>query len=365
VRKRGVPHMNIAVEDSGQGLKKSDRKRIFEEFEQADTTSTREHGGAGLGLAISRRIVEAMGGELKVAARKSGGTTFTVSIPIRGAQQRGREKASALAGQSVLIVSANEMETDAISRIIEKAGGKTARATSASKAAAIVGARRKSFDTLLIDSALESKDCETISQLCDAGFAGTRAVTMIAPTDRGRLPRLFEYGYTSFLARPVRGNTLIRQLAGPASETSAPAKNTGKDEDRPNTVRGMAAMNILLAEDNPINAMLARVVLEKSGHRVTIVEDGLSAVKMCAGGKNDFDIVLMDLHMPVMDGLDAITAIRTHEEESGNPPIPILVLTADGQEETETSVFAHGADGFLTKPLDPARLISTIENRAA
>ncbi len=365
LRKRGVPHMNIVVEDSGQGLKKSDRKRIFEEFEQADTTSTREHGGAGLGLAISKRIVDAMGGELKVSARKGGGSIFTVSIPLQGIRQERQEKADALAGQAILVVSTNEMESFAISSIIERAGGKATRASSISKAAAKIAARKKKFDTLLIDAALESSDCKAISQLRDAGFDGARTVTIIAPTARGRLPQLFESGYTSFLARPVRGNTLVRQLSGSGTQDSAPVKIVGNNNERPHLVRGMTAMSILLAEDNPINATLARVVLEKAGHEVTVVEDGLSAVKMYSAGKNEFDLILMDLHMPVMDGLDAITAIRTHEEETGRAAVPILVLTADGQEETETSVFAHGADGFLTKPLDPARLITTIEAKAA
>src|SRR5690606_14992973 len=117
-----------------------------------------------------------------------------------------------------------------------------------------------------------------------------------------------------------------------------------------------ARLSVLLAEDNEINALLARATLTKAGHAVNVVGNGKAAVDAITGGAgaHRYDVVLMDLHMPVMDGLDAIALIRKFEEEKGLPPVPIMVLSADSQEKTRHGVLAHGASGFVTKPLDPA-----------
>ncbi|TIX80404.1 MAG: response regulator, partial [Mesorhizobium sp.] len=126
-------------------------------------------------------------------------------------------------------------------------------------------------------------------------------------------------------------------------------------------------LSVLIAEDNDINAMLARATLLKAGHRVKVVGDGKAAVEAVTGtGHNHrFDVVLMDLHMPVMDGLDAIAAIRRHEEETAVAPVPIMVLSADSQEKTRHAVLAHGASGFVTKPLDPDALVDAVEGQVA
>ncbi|TIW07824.1 MAG: response regulator, partial [Mesorhizobium sp.] len=131
--------------------------------------------------------------------------------------------------------------------------------------------------------------------------------------------------------------------------------------------RGEQGLSVLIAEDNDINAMLARATLLKAGHRVKVVGNGKAAVEAVtdAGLKHRFDVVLMDLHMPVMDGLDAIAAIRRHEEALAVPPVPIMVLSADSQEKTRHTVLAHGASGFVTKPLDPDALVSAVEAQVA
>ena len=125
-------------------------------------------------------------------------------------------------------------------------------------------------------------------------------------------------------------------------------------------------LSILIAEDNDINAMLARATLVKAGHRVEVVGNGKAAVDaVTVPGHARYDVVLMDLHMPVMDGLDAIGVIRRHEEDRGIAPVPIMVLSADSQETTRHHVLAHGASGFVTKPLDPDALVRAVEEQAA
>ncbi len=361
--------LRIDVTDTGPGLKPADRERIFEEFEQADTTSTRPHGGAGLGLSISKRIVDAMGGTIGLATPDSGGSTFSVMIPLPAVSGDDRQTPGGpgpvLGGKSVLLVSANSMESAAIVQMVESEGGEIHLAHSAANAQNLV---KKSipFDAVLIDSNLEQESGAALVQRLEECAGSAQMITLIAPTDRGRLQDLLASGYTSFLARPVRGRSLVRLLCdGTRTTGKDPARSGSAAATGPGLTAKPGALSVLLAEDNVINATLARAALEKAGHNVTVVNNGLSAAELLRDRPGAIDLVLMDLHMPVMDGLDAIELIRRNEEALNLASVPILVLTADGQEETEVRVLARGADGYLTKPLDPEKLVMSVEDRAA
>ncbi|WP_245439985.1 ATP-binding protein [Mesorhizobium sp. Z1-4] len=352
--------LTIRVKDTGPGLEKSDLKRIFEEFEQADGSPTRKHGGAGLGLAITSRIVEAMNGRIEVEGAPGKGATFTVTLPLEEASPASIEQGSALAGTRALVVSANAMEMDAIARMVEAFGGVVDTAKSIDEAIRLASEGNK-YASILIDSALERPNCASLKSLRRLLPDG-KAITLITPSDRGRLAELRGGGYAAFLPRPVRSDTLLRLLlqdsAGQAGRVVA---GTGVElKAQPAT-----GASVLIAEDNQINALLARSALTKAGHRVEVVPNGRAALQALTGSRQRFDVVLMDLNMPVMDGMDAIAGLRRHEETNGFPPIPVLVLSADSQDETRQSVLVRGANGFLTKPLDPADLVAAVEQHAS
>jgi len=349
------------VRDSGPGLDSADLERIFEEFEQADTSHTREHGGAGLGLAISRRIVDAMGGSIAVQGQPGQGAVFTVRVPITGADAPALTATHVLEGRRILVLSQRSMEAEMILRTIHAHGG--AGEMAATPEEARIAQERAPFDTVLVDAALETVDGTVLQGLRQAGFGGRDAITLIAPGNRGQLAQFRAGGYSAFLPRPVRGETMLRillngQQAEPATDRQAPAA------DMPGAAKRGASLTVLIAEDNEINAILARAALTRAGHEVHVVTNGKAAVDALAGPLR-FDVVLMDLHMPVLDGMDAIARIRKAEAERGAPPIPILVLSADGQEQTRQHVLAHGASGFLSKPLDPEALVVAVEQKAA
>jgi PAS domain S-box-containing protein len=352
--------LRFSIIDTGEGLRETDLERIFEEFEQADGTSTRTHGGAGLGLAISRRIVQSMGGEIGVKSDLGKGSEFSFTIPAAEAVQGDNVRGQILAGRHAVMLSTNSVEAEAIARTIAAHGGTMEIAETVAKAATLA----EGCDTLLIDAALENAEGGTLKRLRRSGFAGCEAITLIAPTDRGMLGEFRRNGYSTFLARPVRGETLLRILlsamASPAAPMAAPKWGlpTNVARDR------MPSLSILIAEDNDINALLAKATLTKAGHKVEVVGNGKAAVE-AAVGPTRYDVVLMDLHMPVMDGLDAIAAIRRHEEETGSMPVPIMVLSADSQEKTRHAVLAHGATGFVTKPLDPEVLVRAVLEQAS
>ncbi len=354
--------LRVAVADTGPGLRQDDLERIFDEFEQADGTSTRAHGGAGLGLAISRRLVKAMDGTLSVSSAIGEGSEFVFEIPVRSPVESPFGRQNLLDGRHAVILSRNATEAEAIARTIRSHGGSAEIAATVAQAATLSAA----CDVLLVDAAMEEGDGRLLARLRQAGFCACEAITLIAPSDRGTLGEFRASGYASFLARPVRGETLLRMLvSGGAAARPGPEADPGGDADRAREA-GSAGLSVLIAEDNDINAMMARATLARAGHRVEVVGNGKAAVEAVTGAGNiRYDVVLMDLHMPLMDGLDAIAAIRRHEEETGTVPVPIMVLSADSQEKTRHAVLAHGASGFVTKPLDPDALVRAVQEQAA
>ena len=360
-RAESTDRICFTISDTGPGLREEDMERIFEEFEQSDGTSTRAHGGAGLGLAISKRLVNAMGGSISVSSRLGEGSEFVFDIPATAATEPPQNRQRILSDRRAVIISKNAVEADAIARTIRSHGGAVEIATTPGQAAPYAAG----CNVLLVDAALESSDGKLLKRLRQSGFVDCEAVTLIAPTDRGMLGEFRASGYATFLARPVRGETLLRVLL--TSHAPAPAEPRPQPRGAASMRRRDQGLSVLIAEDNDINAMLARATLLKAGHRVKIVGNGRAAVEAVteAGLKHRFDVVLMDLHMPVMDGLDAIAAIRRHEEALAVPPIPIMVLSADSQEKTRHTVLAHGASGFVTKPLDPDALVQAVEGQVA
>ncbi len=362
-RTESTDRICFTIADTGPGLREEDLERIFEDFEQADGTSTRTHGGAGLGLAISRRLVVAMGGTISVSSRLGQGSEFVFEIPAVAATEPPQGRLDILSGRRAVIVSKNAVEADAIARTIRAHGGVAELAATAAQAIPLAAR----CDVLLVDAAMEESDGRLLKRLRHNGFADCEAITLIAPTDRGMLGEFRANGYATFLARPVRGATLLRVLLSQATTLAQPhVEKRGTPSPRASNGRRQG-LSVLIAEDNDINAMLARATLVKAGHRVKVVGNGKAAVEAVtgAGQKQRFDVVLMDLHMPVMDGLDAIAAIRRHEEETAVPPVPIMVLSADSQEKTRHAVLAHGASGFVTKPLDPEALVDAVEGQVA
>ncbi len=341
----------FSVEDTGHGIAETDVARIFEDFEQADGSTTRTHGGAGLGLAISRRIAEAMGGSITVTSTPGEGSIFGFYLPIRNPVAAA--PADSLGGHRVLVLLPDAIEAGTVAKTIRDRGGKADVVTN--REAALAALRNgEAYDLVLAGAAYENE----IAAL-RATAPGSRFLALLTPSERGRLEELRKAGCDGYLVRPVRLGTLLRMVGGQAPQKSSSVDAVEWRQARPQG----AALSILVAEDNPLNALLVRSALGKAGHAVDVVGDGRAAVEAVA--RRRFDIVLMDLHMPEMDGLDAIAHIRSREEAEGKAPVPILVLTADGQEETRRLAIAHGANGVVVKPLDPLVLIATVEEQAA
>ncbi len=364
--------IHFSVRDTGIGVPLEKREQIFAPFTQADTSTTRRFGGSGLGLAIATQLVEMMGGRLAVESEVGRGSTFSFTArfererhePARAAPPAGRVD---LAGLSVLVVDDNttnrriltEMLTNWRMRPVATSGG--AEALQKMKEAHAAG---QPFGLLLSDGQMPEMDGFMLAEAVKRDPA-LRAVPMIILTSAGRPEdgaRSRRLGIAAFLTKPVKQSELLDAMAiaiaGIPSDAGT-AGATGAAAHRP-----ARSLRILLAEDNPVNQHVAKRILEKRGHRVTVVGNGREAVAALAPeAAGRFDVVLMDVQMPEMDGLDATVAIRAREKGTATR-VPIVAMTAHAMEGDRERCLQAGMDGYVTKPVEADRLFEAVESSA-
>jgi PAS domain S-box-containing protein len=346
--------IDFIIRDTGIGIAPEARTRIFGEFEQADSGTSRAYGGTGLGLSISERIVRRMGGRISLESEVGAGSTFTVSLPLAGAPATATPRPD-LHGQSVLLVASKTIEASLLARRLGEWGAQISLASDPDAALALLPER--AWHSLIVDAAFADAD---VARLAQAAQTHTRhRFVMIEPGARHRLASLKQQGFGDYLVKPLRHATLAARLTEGAAMPAIDAAGIGiAPQDAPN------ALSVLVAEDNEINALLTRSLLTKLGHRAEHAETGaaaLDAFRTAEAAGRPFDLILMDVQMPVLDGLAATRAIRAEEAALRARRMPILALTANAQSEDRQACLDAGMDGYLVKPLDRAHLVEAIE----
>ncbi len=322
--------IRFSVADTGPGVAPEARQRIFEAFVQTDITHATQLGGAGLGLAIVARLANAMDGEVGVGGELGQGAEFWFEAPFEIAAPATR--ATPLEGRSVAIASPNAIVRAATARQIEAAGGRAFAAVDV--ASALSGAPADAV--LLIDAVLSGpRGAIKVPP-------GRKAVVLLTPEQRDRIDRLKASGFSGYLIKPLRAASLVAQVLQAGAAETAMAEAPAHDD----RIAGAVAqgVRVLLAEDNPINALLARTLLEREGCKVDRVADGEQAVAAASAGA--YDLILMDLRMPGLSGVQAAKALRAKGVAA-----PIAALTADAFDEDKRACLAAGMDDFLVKPL--------------
>ncbi|MGA8955260.1 MAG: ATP-binding protein [Pseudolabrys sp.] len=356
--------IRFEVRDTGIGVKNEDLARIFLDFEQADGSSTRKFAGTGLGLAISRRIVERMDGRIAVTSEENIGSTFVVSVPLPPAPDAQNDIFTApdLGHATVMIVAAAEIETSLLARRLGRWGAKTCTAIDERIAAALLPERQ--WDALLIDYPMVSSIIAN-GDLTKLGIP--KRIALIRPTERHELPILKAVGFTGYLVKPVRAASLAARLTDDDAFEHSPAEIAAETAGASASANSKG-LSILVAEDNEINALLARALLTRLGHRPTIASNGEAAVESWLAARAagaSYDLVLMDVQMPGMDGLEAARCIRAAEAQAGSKRTHMLALTANVQAEDHEAALAAGLDGLLVKPLDRERLREALSTASA
>ncbi len=356
--------LHFTVRDTGVGIPHEKQKVIFDAFSQADGSTARKFGGTGLGLTISSRLIQLMGGRIWLESELSKGSCFHFTAQVGIADHAALaipEEPVQCAGLSVLVVDDNSTNRRILKGMLEGWKMKPVPVASADEALAAldVGNGTASFSLLLIDAHMPMVDgfmlVERVRERVD--LSKTAIMMLTSDTQRGDAARCRELGIAAYLVKPIVQSQLLevilRILGAKIQTGNQPALITHhslRQERR--------SLRVLLAEDNAINQKLASRLIEKRGHAVVVAGNGLEALAELA--KQEFDMVLMDVSMPEMDGFEAAAAIRALEKVTG-AHIPIIALTAHAMKGDRERCLAAGMDGYVSKPIDPKELFAMIE----
>jgi CheY-like chemotaxis protein len=265
-----------------------------------------------------------------------------------------------LAGMAVLITAASEIEAPLLARRLAEWGAQTRTVADPQAAAAALAepSSPQHWGAILVDRALGAEACQRLAAASAATVA--RRIVLITPAERHELPAL-QAAFTGYLVKPIRAASLAARLGAEDSGSESDDFARAGEADQAPAQTPAGSLAILIAEDNEINALLARALLARLGHRPTVVPDGAAAFEAWSAARaagTPYDLVLMDVHMPASDGIEATQRIRTAEVTG--PRTPIIALTADALSEDRDACLAAGMDGFLTKPLDRERLADVL-----
>jgi CheY-like chemotaxis protein len=351
--------LHFIISDTGIGIAPEKLQSIFHSFSQADTSTTREYGGTGLGLTISRRLAEMMGGRIWVQSEMGVGSQFHLIVPFGIAKGTTSQvihspQFAHLRGSKVLIVDDNRTNRRILEGLLKHWEMNATSVSSAENALAEISvayAAGAPYDLILTDMHMPKMDgFQFVETIKGQSHPSTATIMMLTSGgQRGDSARCSELGIAAYLLKPVRQSEL-REAIARALDTCEPV-HAKPMLTRDSLVDGRdpaRALQILLAEDNPINQKLATRLLERCGHHVTVAGNGkeaLAALETCA-----YDLVFMDVQMPEMDGLEATRILRKREKALGTHQ-QVVAMTALAMKGDRERCMEAGMDGYLTKPI--------------
>lgn len=315
----------FVVEDTGPGVPEAARARIFEEFGHADSTDATRHDGAGLGLAVARRLAEAMGGSLSVDDRPGGGARFVFEARFEALPDEGAIQKGPLSGLTLAVTGAHPFTATAAEAMARDAGAHVVSEASA--------------DLVLVDDDGRAPDVELAPRP-----ASRHAVVLLRPERRDRIADYRAAGFDGYLIKPLRPASLVARALALTSPGISPGPVADTAEDDRLVRPAFPGVRVLLVEDNPVGALLATTLLKRQGCVVETAAGGEEALRALERAR--FDLVLMDMRMPGMDGLTATRALRARGDTT-----PVLALTANAFADDRRACLEAGMDDHLTKPL--------------
>jgi signal transduction histidine kinase/DNA-binding response OmpR family regulator len=372
--------LRFSVADTGVGIPAAKIESIFEAFTQADNSTTRRYGGTGLGLTISRKLVEMMGGRIWVESVEGRGTIFHFTVrsgvasPAQSPPAANEAVAApgAVSGMPVLIVDDNATNRRILAEQLYRLGLRPV-AVEGGRAALMELERARAtqtpFGLIIVDYHMPEMDgfmlAERIQGMGDV--AGATIMMFTSGGQHGDASRCRELGLAAFVTKPISMKTLqqlvTQVVAGRSARGDSTARAPLKEAPNMSPVPSNASpdrgpLRILLVEDNLVNQKMTVTMLQKRGHAVSVANDGEEC--LAALDRGNFDMILMDVHMPKMGGFEATQAIRTKEQASGGH-LPIVALTALAMTGDREACLKAGMDGYVSKPINSAELFGTLE----
>jgi signal transduction histidine kinase/DNA-binding response OmpR family regulator len=364
---REETRLHFKVRDTGIGISKDRLLAIFEPFAQAEGSTTKKYGGTGLGLTISRRLVEMMGGRIWVESEEGKGSTFHFTTRF-GIQKVPSERLipaelSDLKGLPVLVVDENATNRRILEDLLTRWQLRPTVVSGGPEALAVVEEAKKmgvSFPLVLLDVNMPDMDgFEVATRL--RGLPGSRHAIIMMLTSSGEqheFVRSKELGVSTYVVKPFKQTELLDAILRAMGRPASAAAGAGKGTQEGAATGTEAQLEVLLVEDNPVNQKLALTVLQRRGHKVLLTANGVEALQ--ALEKKSFDLILMDMQMPVMGGMDATKVIREQEKATGCH-VPIIAMTAYAMKGDREKCLDAGMDGYVTKPIQTRALFTAIE----
>ena len=366
-RQNGRALVHFEVRDTGIGIARESLDKLFQPFTQADSSTTRRFGGTGLGLSIVRKLVEMMGGQTGAQSEVGKGSTFWFTLPLEepaSAFEAPPLAEPARSGRRILLVDDNDTNRRVLASQMIHAGYSVETAPNAEQALHILRSGHGPFDVVVLDYQMPDMDGAMLGEeiMKSRDIAPTRLMLLTSLDRSGDMQRFADIGFSAYLTKPVRTRELLDCLNRALSHEA----EDWHMHSQPIITRGTLVANevkraytgrVLLVEDNAINQRVARRFLERLGCEVQVVGDGKQAVD--AFQRNSYGFILMDMQMPVMDGIEATRLIR--DIEAGTRHTPIVALTANAMMGTLERCLGAGMDDYLTKPLDISRLQDVLD----
>ncbi len=357
--------IEFAVTDTGVGIPQEKLATIFEAFNQADSSTNRKYGGTGLGLAISRQLVEAMGGRLTVTSAPQEGSTFSFAVQF-GLTREGSvaNHTDEFIARRVLVICSNPHQRLVLDETLRSWGMETrlfSGAAEAFQALSTAKPNQRTFSLAIVDEQLAYPGRATLAEIVQSSAPGVPILLLISGfPSAASAPEERHPAIAGSAVKPVKRSELlrlVRQIVSGRKPLAGQPRQQGSGIESKRT-GAEKTFQILLAEDSPENRLVMKKYLERSPFALTFATDGQSAVEQFSNGR--FDLILMDIHMPMMDGLSATRAIRQIEHERGFNPIPIIALTGSTwQEDIRKTQFA-GCDAHLSKPISKSTLLEAL-----
>jgi len=362
-RDEEVITLDFSVRDSGIGIPKDKQERLFHAFTQVDSSTSRKYGGTGLGLTISQKLVDLMGGKLTVESEPGRGSTFAFAAKFRYSRAEARRQLAAPAGirdLRTLVIEDNPDSQELLRMMFESYGMSCEVVESGEKGLALLerttadSGSSPSFNLMILDWLLPGIDGLEIAQRVRQQYKGKQLPIIMISAFAGKEEeaRAIEVGIDHFLPKPITASTLYDAILHVNGVT-------GRDEAQRRDVEVADAefhgIRVLLAEDNETNQFVAEEILTAAGFELDIASNGREAVERFR--QKSYAAILMDVQMPEMDGLEATRHIRT---ELQGRPLPIIAMTANAMKSEEEACRAAGMDDFVPKPVDRAVLFRTL-----
>ncbi len=360
--------LHFTVSDTGIGIAPDKQKKIFEAFTQADTSTSRIYGGTGLGLTISSKLVEMMGGRIWVEGSVGKGSTFHFIVPLgllkEPISKHVPEKLENLKGLRILVVDDNSTNRKILESMLKNWKMMPTTAGSAQEALQIMAESVKKgvpYQVLLLDANMPVMDgFELVEKMKQAPDLDSITLMMLTSSgQRGDSARCRELSISAYLTKPIKQSVLLDAIMHVLGKTEP--VGIGAPLVTLHTLRGnQKPLRILLAEDNAVNQKLATIMLEKRGHEVIVAETGTEVLSLLENqGSKPYSLILMDVQMPEMGGFETTARIREKEKITGGR-IPIIALTARAMKGDKEECLNAGMDGYVSKPLKLEELLAAI-----